>query len=181
MGDRQCDRSPRRPGRRARQPRRGDLTLVLIDTYLGPIIGVVALVLLVVSLFAAQLAFHNSGPLPLRARARAGAAAMARAHQLPRARRSVHSWSIFIFAVVVAGIFAVFVETDPDGNPLPPVLTLVPVGLGFGTLAVMIVQAIAALSIVVYFRRTRDPRWWSTFIAPGIGFIALLVFSIGAS
>jgi amino acid transporter len=158
----------------------GDLTLMLIDTYLGPIIGVVALVLLVVSLFAAQLAFHNSAARYLYALGRARVLplwlARTNAKGAPQRGLIVN----FVFAVLVAGIFAVFVETDPDGNPLPPVLTLVPVGLGFGTLAVMIVQAIAALSVVVYFRRKRDPRWWSTFIAPLIGFLALLSFSIMA-
>ena len=63
---------------------------------------------------------------------------------------------------------------------MPPIFTLVPVGLGFGTLSVMIVQAIAALAVVVYFRRKRDPRWWRTFVAPGLGFLALLTFSIMA-
>src|SRR5690606_34590591 len=83
-----------------------------------------------------------------------------------------------LFGLLVAAIFAVAGETDPEGNPLPAVVTLVPVGVGFGTLAVLIVQAIAALSVVVYFRKKGDPRWWSTFIAPGIGFIALTAFSI---
>ena len=158
----------------------GDLVLILIDTYLGPIVGAISLVLLVVSLFAAQLAFHNSAARYL--------FALGRARVLPRwlattNRNGAPQRALlvnFIFSLVVAGIFVVFVETDPEGNPLPPVLTLVPVGLGFATLAVMIVQAIAALSVVVYFRRKRDPRWWSTFIAPGIGFIALLVFSVMA-
>jgi len=158
----------------------GDLTLVLIDTYLGPIVGAIAIVLLVVSLFAAQLAFHNSAARYLYA--------LGRARVLPRWLAHTNSNGApqrallvnLVFAIVVAAIFAVFVETDPEGNPLPPVLTLVPVGLGFGTLAVMIVQAIAALSIVVYFRRKRDRRVWTTFIAPGIGFLALLTFSIMA-
>ncbi len=158
----------------------GDLTLGLIDTYLGPIIGVVALVLLVASLFAAQLAFHNSAGRYLFAlgRARVFPHWLAGTNKKGAPQRAL--LLNFIFAVLVSGIFAIFVETDADGNPLPPVLTLVPVGLGFATLAVMIVQAIAALSIVVYFRRRRDPRWWSTFVAPGLGFVALLVFCIMA-
>lgn len=158
----------------------GDLTLVLIDQYLGPVMGVVALVLLVVSLFAAQLAFHNSAARYLYAlgRARVLPEWLARTNAKGAPQRGL--LVNLLFALVVAGVFAVFVETDADGNALPPVLTLVPVGLGFGTLAVMIVQAIAALSVVVYFRRTRDPRWWSTFVAPGVGFLALLVFSIMA-
>lgn len=158
----------------------GDMTLVLIDTYLGPIIGMIALVLLVVSLFAAQLAFHNAAARYLYALGRARVLprwlAKTNRNGAPERAQLVN----LLFAVAVAGIFALAVETDPDGNPLPPVLTLVPVGLGFGTLAVLIVQTIAALSVVAYFRKQSDPRLWSTLIAPGLGFLALLGFSGGA-
>ena len=158
----------------------GDLTLVLIDDYLGPIVGIIALVLLVVSLFAAQLAFHNSAARYLFALGRAGVLpkwlAKTNSKGAPQRALLVN----LVFAIVVAAIFALAGETDPEGNALPPVLTLVPVGLGFGTLAVMIVQAIAALAIVVYFRRRGDSRWWSTFVAPGLGFLALAVFSVMA-
>lgn len=153
----------------------GDLTLVLIDKYLGPFMGIVAVILLVVSLFAAQLAFHNSAARYLYALGRAGVLprwlAKTNANGAPQRGLIVN----YLFGLIVAAIFAFFIDTD-----LPPVLTLVPVGLGFGTLAVMIVQAIAALAVVVYFRRTRDPRWLTTFVAPGIGFLALLTFSIMA-
>ena len=50
--------------------------------------------------------------------------------------------------------------------------------LGFGTLSVLILQGLAAISIVVYFRRAGDPRWWSTFIAPGIGFLGIAAISV---
>lgn len=158
----------------------GDLTIKLLETYLGPIIATIALVLLVVSVIAAQLAFHNSAARYLyalgRARILPSWLATTNRHGAPERALLVN----LIFGLVIAGIFAVAVETGPDGSPLPPVLTLVPVGIGFATLAILIVQAIAALSVVVHFRRTRDPRWWSTFVAPGIGFLALLGFSLGA-
>ncbi len=158
----------------------GDLTLMLMDQYLGPVMGIVAIVLLVVSLFAAQLAFHNSAARYLYALGRARVLphwlAQTNAKGAPQRGLAVN----LVFALVIAGVFAIFVETDPEGNPLPPVATLVPVGLGFGTLSIMIVQAIAALAVVVYFRRNRDPRIWSTLIAPGLGFLALLLFSIMA-
>lgn len=158
----------------------GDLVFTLINEYLGAVVGSIALVLLVVSLFAAQLAFHNSAARYLYALGRARLLpewlAVTNKNGAPQRALIVN----FVFAVVVAGIFAVAVETDADGAPLPPVLTLVPVGIGFATLAIMIVQAIAALAVVVHFRRARDPRWWSTFIAPGIGFLALLMFSVMA-
>lgn len=158
----------------------GDMTLKLINTYLGPVLGVIALVLLVVSLFAAQLAFHNSAARYLYALGRARIfpawLAVTNKNGAPQRALIVN----LIFSVVIAAIFAIVPLTDADGNALPPVLTLVPVGVGFATLAILIVQAIAALAIVVHFRRQKDRRWWSTFVAPGLGFLALLALSIGA-
>ena len=71
---------------------------------------------------------------------------------------------------VVAGLFAL--------AGLDPITSLVPSMLGFGTLSVIVLQVLAALSIVVYFRRAGDPRWWSTFFAPGIGFLGLLAITL---
>lgn len=152
----------------------GDLTLMVIGQYLGDIGVLIALVLVVVSLFAAQLAFHNSAGRYL--------FALGRAHVLPHGLAKTNKKGApqralitnFIFAVIIAAIFRF---TFPDQ---PAILTLVPVGLGFATLAIIIGQAIAALSVLVYFRRQRDPRIWSTFIAPGLGFIALSIFSVMA-
>lgn len=152
----------------------GDLTLMLIERHLGSFMVIVALVLVVVSLFAAQLAFHNSAGRYLfalgRTRVLPGWLAATNYRGAPARALLVN----LLFAVIVGAIFRfVFPEQ-------PPILTLVPVGLGFATLAIMIVQAIAALSVVAYFRKQRDSRWWSTFVAPGLGFLGLLLFSIMA-
>ena len=50
--------------------------------------------------------------------------------------------------------------------------------LGFGTLAILVLQALAALSIVVHFRRKNDPRIGTTLIAPGLGFLGLCCFVV---
>lgn len=71
-----------------------------------------------------------------------------------------------VFGAVVAGLFAA-AELDPIGS-------LVPSMIGFGTLCVLSLQMLAALSIVVSFRRSHDPRWWTTLVAPGLGFVALV-------
>lgn len=158
----------------------GDLTLGLVEHYLGPVMGKIAVILLIVSLFAAQLTFHNSAARYMFAlgRARVLPTWLSRtaANGTPQRALAVN----VAFVLVIAGIFAIAGETDATGNPLPPLVTLMPVGVGFGTLAIMIVQVIAALSIVVYFRRQGDPRWWTTAVAPGIGFLALLLFSVMA-
>lgn len=143
----------------------GDLIFSLASTYLGPVLTTIMEILLLVSLFAAMLAFHNSATRYLfslgRARVLPQRLARTRNGGAPRTAGFVQA----LFAAVVAGIFAA-VGADP-------ITALVPAMLGFGTLSVIVLQALAALAIVVHFRRSGDPRWWSTFIAPGIGFLGL--------
>lgn len=148
----------------------GDLVFVLVDQYLGPFMLVVVMVLLVVSLFAAQLAFHNVASRYLyslgRARILPGALARTRGNGVPQNALMVNGG----FAIVVAGLFALF--------GLDPITTLVPVMIGFGTLCILVLQLLAALSVVVHFRRRRDPRWMATFVAPGLGFLGLLAICV---
>ncbi|SDO50898.1 Amino acid transporter [Microbacterium sp. ru370.1] len=148
----------------------GDLIFSLAATYLGPQLTVVMQVLLLVSLFAAMLAFHNSATRYLyalgRARVLPFALARTRATGAPQLAGIVQA----AFAAIVAGLFAL--------AGLDPILNLVPAMLGFGTLSVIVLQALAALSIVVFFRRRGDRRWWSTVIAPGIGFVALSIIVV---
>ncbi len=152
----------------------GDMSLVLISDYLGPAGLVIALILVVVSLFAAQLAFHNSAGRYL--------FSLGRAHVLPHWLAKTNDKGVpqrallvnLIFGLAIAAVFRI---VFPE---IPAIATLVPVGLGFATLSIIIVQAIAALAVVCYFRKKRDPRWIRTFVAPGLGFIALAVFSIMA-
>jgi amino acid transporter len=117
-----------------------------------------------------MLAFHNSATRYLyalgRARVLPFALARTRSSGAPQLAGIVQAG----FAAIVAGIFAL--------AGLDPILNLVPAMLGFGTLAVIVLQALAALSIVVFFRRGGDRRWWSTLVAPGIGFLALSVIVV---
>jgi amino acid transporter len=143
----------------------GDLIFSLANTYLGPVMTVIMEILLLVSLFAAMLAFHNSATRYLyslgRARVLPHALARTRSNGAPQIAGLVQA----SFAAIVALLFFI--------AGLDPILNLVPAMLGFGTLAVLVLQGLAALAIIVHFRRTRDPRWWSTFIAPGIGFLGI--------
>lgn len=148
----------------------GDLIFSLAATYLGPQLTVVMEILLLVSLFAAMLAFHNSATRYLYALGRARVLPFALARTRPSGAPQLAGIVQAGFAAIVAGIFAL--------AGLDPILNLVPAMLGFGTLAVIVLQALAALSIVVFFRRRGDRRWWSTLIAPGIGFVALSVIVV---
>lgn len=148
----------------------GDLIFMLSQQYLGGPLTTVMMILLLVSLFAAMLAFHNSATRYLyslgRSRILPHALARTRRNGAPQLAGIVQA----SFAAIVAIIFAI---AGAD-----PILTLVPAMLGFGTLSVLILQGLAAISIVVYFRRAGDPRWWSTSIAPGIGFLGIAAISV---
>lgn len=147
----------------------GDLVFVLVERYLGSALLAAVMALLVVSLFAAQLAFHNVASRYLFSLGRAGILPCALSgtcsNGVPQRALAVNA----LFAVLVAGVFA--------AAGLDAITTLVPVMLGFGTLAIIVLQTLASLSIVVYYRRKRDPRWWRTFLAPGLGFLGLLMIS----
>ncbi|MGY1691400.1 APC family permease [Geodermatophilus sp. SYSU D01105] len=150
----------------------GDLVFVLFEEYLGSPLLVVAEVLLVVSLFAALLAFHNMAARYLyslgRVRILPAGLSTTRANGVPQNALVANA----VFAFVVAGLFAVL--------GLDPITTLVPVMIGFGTLCVLVLQLLASFSIVVHFRRRRDPRWLTTFVAPGLGFLGLLAICVMA-
>ncbi|GAA4368259.1 APC family permease [Paeniglutamicibacter cryotolerans] len=144
----------------------GDLIFSLSEQYLGGFLTRTMMILLMVSLFAALLAFHNAATRYL--------FALGRARVLPKSLSVTAKNGVpltggivnFVFAGAVAAAFAV--------SGMDPILTLVPTMIGFGTLCILVLQMLAALSIVVYFRREGDNRWLSTFVAPGIGFLGLL-------
>lgn len=150
----------------------GDLVFSLGAEYLGEFMMKVMMVLLLVSLFAAMLAFHNSATRYLFSLGRAGVLPKALARTSPSGSPVLAGTLQAGFALVVAAVFRVI--------DLDPILQVVPAMLGFGTLAIVVLQALAALAIVVHFRRTADPRIGSTLVAPGIGFVGLLFIVVMA-
>lgn len=150
----------------------GDLVFSLGAEYLGEFMMKVMMVLLLVSLFAAMLAFHNSATRYLFSLGRAGVLPKVLARTSPSGSPVLAGTLQAGFALVVAGVFRVI--------DLDPILQVVPAMLGFGTLAIVVLQALAALAIVVHFRRTADPRIGSTLVAPGIGFVGLLFIVVMA-
>lgn len=146
----------------------GDLVFTISQDYLGDTLTKVMMVLLLISLFAALLALHNSATRYLYALGRVGV--------LPRAlgqtRASTGSPQN---AAIVQLAFGTLVAAVYWAAGLDPIAELTASMTGFGTLGILVLQLLAALSIVVYFRRTRDSRIWKTFIAPGLGGLGLLV------
>ena len=146
----------------------GNMLLTTITNTLGPVGGDIAQLLLVTSLFAAILSFHNvlaryffalggSGALP---------AACGRSHAThgsPHVASLTQSGTALLFV-------AVFALSGMD-----PVTEVFAWMAGTATLGVLALMALTCLAVVVFFRRTGvDPRPWQTLIAPALGLIGLL-------
>lgn len=149
----------------------GDLVFTVSTEYLGEGLTDVMRLLLVVSLFAALLALHNSATRYLYALGRVGVLPRA----LARTRRTngapvAASTAQLAFAALVAMAYAV-AGVDPIAN-------LVAAFTGIGTLGIVLLQAIAATAIVVHFRRVRDPRLLSTLVLPLLGGLGLWTVTV---
>jgi amino acid transporter len=144
----------------------GDLVFSVSQEYLGGALTKVMMLLLVVSLFAALLALHNSATRYLYALGRVGV--LPRPLGRTRARNGAPQNAAVVqlaFGSVVAVVFRI--------AGLDPVADLTASMTGFGTLGILTLQLLAAAAILVHFRRTRDPRLVRTLIAPGLGAVGL--------
>ena len=150
----------------------GDLLLATSQDVLGTALTDVMQLLLVVSLFAALLALHNSASRYIYALARDGVLPKTLARTASGTPRNASAAQL-AFAAVVAAIFAVL--------GLDPVAFLTSSMTGFGTLAILVLQAMASVAVVVFFRRRNDPSWWATCFAPalgGLGLIGVIVLAV---
>lgn len=145
----------------------GDLVFTISQDYLGTTLTKVMMVLLLISLFAALLALHNSATRYIYALGRVGI--LPQFLGRTRANGSPQNAAIaqFSFATVVALIYWV--------AGLDPIAALTASMTGFGTLGILVLQLLAAAAIVVYFRRAHDARYWKTLVAPGLGGLGLLM------
>ncbi|MBE1573774.1 APC family permease [Amycolatopsis roodepoortensis] len=144
----------------------GDLVLSVAQEYLGGPLTKVMLLLLVVSLFAALLALHNSATRYLYALGRVGV--------LPRLLGKTSPGNgAPRYASIVQLAFGSLVALAFRLAGLDPVADLTASMTGFGTLGILTLQLFAAVAILVYFRRTRDRRVVKTLIAPGLGAVGL--------
>ncbi|OLZ57871.1 APC family permease [Amycolatopsis keratiniphila] len=144
----------------------GDLVLSVAQEYLGGPLTKLMLLLLVVSLFAALLALHNSATRYLYALGRVGVLPRLLGKTSPRNGAPRYASIVqLVFGSVVALAFRL--------AGLDPVADLTASMTGFGTLGILTLQLFAAVAILVYFRRTRDRRVVKTLIAPGLGAVGL--------
>ncbi|NYE94749.1 amino acid transporter [Psychromicrobium silvestre] len=144
----------------------GDLVFSLAHDYLGDALTKTMMVLLLVSLFAALLALHNSTTRYLFAFGRVGI--LPRSLGRTRGNSGVPQLASLVqicFAVAVALLYFVL--------GLDPIAALTASMTGLGTLGILTLQLLAAVAIVVSFRRQGDRRIWRTLVAPGLGALGL--------
>ena len=148
----------------------GNLVFAVSDTVLGRV-GTEAFQLLVItSLFAAILTFHNNVARYLYSLGRQGViwSRLGTTHPTRQSPAIACYVQIGMVAVVVA-VFAVF--------GLDPYTTLFTWWTGVGAAGIILLQTIASIAIFVFFRRsTVDKRPWNTFIAPLLGIAGLMPF-----
>jgi amino acid transporter len=124
-------------------------------------------ILIVTSLFAAVLALHNATSRYLFALGREGLLPRVLDRTHPRFQSPyIASRTQIVIAVIVIAGFAI--------GGADPYLTLSTSLAGVGTLGIVALQAAAAFAAVGFFRRRRDPRIWTTLIAPGLGGAGLI-------
>ncbi|QAY63738.1 APC family permease [Xylanimonas allomyrinae] len=150
----------------------GGMIVATTATYLGTAGEVIVQVLLVTSMFACVLSFHNVITRYQHTMSNAGL--------LPAAVGSVHPrhlsphTSSFVqtaTAAVLVGVFALL--------GLDPVLQVFTWFAGVATLAIAILMAVTSLAVIVWFRRTRvDSRRWNTLVAPTLGLLGLAAAAV---
>lgn len=146
----------------------GAMVIITTANYLGVVGEIIINVLLITSMFACVLSFHN---VITRYQY-----SMANAKLLPGTLGAVHAKHLSpsissLTQTAVAGILiAVFALLGLD-----PVLQVFTWFSGIATLAIAILMAVTSAAVIVYFARTRsDLRIWNTIVAPALGLLGLI-------
>lgn len=140
--------------------------------YLGAWAGQAMPILLMTSLFAALLAFHNAIARYLYALGRQGVTPepLSRTHP-EHGSPYVGSLTQTVCAVVVIGIFAL-VGADPVGQ-------LFTWMAGLATVTILVLMVLTAVAVLAFFQRHRvDSRIWNTRIAPALGLVGLVTITV---
>ncbi|TDC93501.1 APC family permease [Saccharopolyspora aridisoli] len=139
--------------------------------YLGPVSADIVSILLLTSLFAALLAFHNAIARYLFALARNGIAPASLSNTHDRhASPHIASLTQTAAAVLVLGSFAL---AGAD-----PVLNLFTWMSGLATVSILTLIMLTGLAILVFFARSEvDARSWNTRLAPALGLVGVLAIT----
>ena len=149
---------------------KGDLGTLVLDMaafYVGPWAHDVMAVFFVTSLLASLLAIHNAASRYM--------FALGRERLLPSVLGRFHPrrYSPYVASITQSGVNAVVVLAFAFAG-LDPYLSLAASMVGLSTLGIVVLQAVAAVSIVVFFWRRGEVDPWRTVAAPLIGAGGLL-------
>ncbi|WP_432010904.1 APC family permease [Streptomyces cucumeris] len=143
------------------------MLIASVTRYLGGAGGDLVRILLVTSLFAALLSFHNVVARYVFSLGRSSALPPAWGHCHPR-HGSPYRASLTQSAAALV-LLAVFAAAGLD-----PVSEVFAWMAGTATLGVLVLMSLTCLAVIVFFRRTRaDTRPWHTLIAPLLGLAGL--------
>ncbi|MBO2457936.1 APC family permease [Actinomadura violacea] len=157
--------------RAAAEDQGGDLFLNLTGDLLGSGMKAVFGLLVITSVFASLLSAHNAAGRYLFTLARDGLVPERLGRVHPRhGSPSTASLAQTAFTLVVVAAFAV-AGLDPYRN-------LVSIMSGLSTLGIVLLQAFAAISIVVHFRRRGDRRYGRSLVAPLVGCVGLVAATV---
>ncbi|TNM61501.1 APC family permease [Streptomyces sp. NP160] len=145
----------------------GSMVAVAAQRYLGTAASDVLQVLLLTSLFAAVLSFHN-----VLARY---AFSLARARVLPAAAGASHarhgSPHVASLATTAVGAAVLVVCALAGLDPVMEVFTWLS---GVATVGIIALMLLTCIAVLVFFRRARvDRRPWNTLVAPALGLLGL--------
>ncbi|MDQ0618175.1 APC family permease [Arthrobacter globiformis] len=135
--------------------------------YLGPLGAGIINVLMLTSLFAAALSFHNV--LTRYKHAMAGNGVLHRSLATVHNRHRAPSASSLAQSGVAATVVLLFAVSGLD-----PILQVFTWMAGVSTLAISVLMAFTSAAVIVYFRRnSSDRRMWHTLVAPLLGLVGL--------
>ncbi|WP_448808370.1 APC family permease [Agromyces bauzanensis] len=151
----------------------GAMVIITTLNYLGPIGEAVINVLLVTSMIACVLSFHNVITRYQHSMSSAGV--------LPHRLGNVHHkhlsphTSSLVQTVTAAAFIIAFAVLGLD-----PVLAVFTWFSGVATLAIAILMAITSVAVIVYFSRKRRgvASLWHTVIAPALGLVGLVASAV---
>jgi amino acid transporter len=137
----------------------------------GDMLQTLLALLFVAASFAGCLAFHNAASryLYVLGRDRVVSAKLGELH--PRHQSPFRASLIISGGVGLLVLVAIAFQLDPY-------VVLAQGALGLATLGIIVLQAMAAVAIVVFFRRRGQGRYVTTLILPGIGAAALFAAAL---
>jgi amino acid transporter len=144
----------------------GNLVFDQATAFGGEALQTALALLFLSSAFASVLAFHNAASRYLFVLGRDRLLPSRLGEMHPRHRSpSFASLTVTIGTAIIVGIAAI--------ARLDPYVVLGQAAVGLATLGIVALQLLAAIAIVVFFRRRGQGQYWTTLVLPGLGAVGL--------